>query len=47
MRRGVEGAPVTQADIHFIAAKIKEQVAALLQRKTRRHPMVLPLVLEV
>jgi len=45
--RGAHGATVTQADTHFIAAKIKEQVADLLKRKTRRHPMVLPLILAV
>jgi ribonuclease J len=45
--RGADGAAFTQADMHFISANIKERVAALLQRKTRRHPMVLPLVLEV
>jgi ribonuclease J len=47
MPQGENGAPVTQADLHFAATKIKERVAALLQRRTRRHPMVLPLVLEV
>jgi ribonuclease J len=45
--RASDGAPVTQADLHFVTARIKERVAALLQRKTRRHPMVLPLLLEV
>lgn len=44
--RGPDGAGA-HADMHFVATKIKERVAALLQRKTRRHPMVLPLVLEV
>lgn len=45
--REANGTQITQADMHFITARIKDRVANLLQRKTRRHPMVLPLVLEV